>query len=170
MSKMGKTCGSNGGVTDRNKPCKWTRGLDKDGRCYRHPVTVDPATKADKKRALELLRDPLNTVAMIADEIGCSIWKMYQWRKRDEQFDKQWMEIRGDVEEVRTDLVEDNMFIRATKGNANPAESIFWLKNRRSQRWKDKQEKELYGKDGSPLLPIEAVRECLEDVPPDELL
>jgi hypothetical protein len=31
---------------------------------------------------------------------------------------------------------------------------IFWLKNRRREEWRDKQEHEHTGKDGSPLVPI----------------
>lgn len=31
---------------------------------------------------------------------------------------------------------------------------IFWLKNRQSKDWRDKQEHELSGKDGAPITPI----------------
>ena len=29
--------------------------------------------------------------------------------------------------------------------------AIFWLKNRRSDEWRDKQEQEISGKDGAPI-------------------
>ena len=165
-----KTCGDAGGVTRAGKPCKRKTQLDKDGRCSVHGLAKEARIKQDKKRALELLRDPTYTVAEIAEEIGVDSWTLFDWRRNDEDFDKGWLEIRAVVDEVRNDIVEGNMFRRAIKDKANPVESIFWLKNRDSQRWKDKQEREVYGKDGQPLLPIEAVRDCLDDVPPEELL
>jgi hypothetical protein len=36
----------------------------------------------------------------------------------------------------------------------NPVSAIFWLKNRRPDRWRDKQEHELTGKDGAAIVPI----------------
>ena len=33
----------------------------------------------------------------------------------------------------------------------DPTSMIFWLKNRQPQKWRDKQEHELTGKDGEPL-------------------
>jgi transposase-like protein len=170
VKRLDKSCGSNGGVTRSGQPCGRKTNLDKDGLCKDHGKLKTAKIKADKKKALELLRDPLNTVTEIAEELDLTSWTLFDWRRNDEEFDKEWSDIRAVVDDVRTDIVEGNMFKRATKGNANPAESIFWLKNRASQRWKDKQEKEVYGKDGQALLPIEAVRECLEDLPPEELL
>lgn len=36
----------------------------------------------------------------------------------------------------------------------NPVSAIFWLKNRRPDRWRDKQEHEVTGKDGAAIVPI----------------
>jgi transposase-like protein len=36
----------------------------------------------------------------------------------------------------------------------NPVSAIFWLKNRRPDRWRDKQEHEVSGPGGVPLVPV----------------
>lgn len=48
----------------------------------------------------------------------------------------------GDLVETKEEIPPD------------PVSCIFWLKNRRSQQWRDKQEHELTGKDGAPLAAV----------------
>lgn len=130
--RLGKTCGNNGGKTRAGKACRRATQLDKDGLCKDHGSEKQALIKADKKRALELLKDPLNTVLEVADELGVTAWTLFDWRRTDDDFAVEWDGIRDDVDDVRTDIVEGNMFRRAASNRANPAESIFWLKNRKS--------------------------------------
>jgi hypothetical protein len=159
MPRKKKLCGQ---LTRAGTPCQHSKKLDKDGRCKQHTKVIMAAIQADKKKALELLADPLKTLVVICDDLGRSIWTVLGWRVADPKFDAEWTSVREAIDEARTDIVEDNMFIRAASARANPAESIFWLKNRRKKRWKDKQEIEAYGKDGAPLMPVQAIRAMLD--------
>ncbi len=56
------------------------------------------------------------------------------WRQADKELNKRVLQVL----DSRTQTVEDSLYVGATKGNV--IAQIFWLKNRASDRWKDKQE------------------------------
>lgn len=64
-----------------------------------------------------------------------------------------------DSEEVR--VLRDGTIVRVPTREHCPPDvtaQIFWLKNRRSDEWRDKQNHEHTGKDGAPLVPVINVR------------
>ena len=61
------------------------------------------------------------------------------WRQADKKLDKRVLEVL----DSRTQTVEDALYSNALKGNV--IAEIFWLKNRASDRWKDKTEQSLEG-------------------------
>lgn len=60
--------------------------------------------------------------------------------------------------------------VRRTRKHVVPdtVAQIFWLKNRQPQRWRDKQEHELTGKDGAPLFDVVVVKSPNVDGDGDE--
>jgi len=64
---------------------------------------------------------------------------VWRWRKEDKKFSDEVMAIL----ESRTQTVEDALFKSILSGNI--AAIIFYLKNRDSKRWKDKQEQTVEG-------------------------
>lgn len=68
---------------------------------------------------------------------GIGYRTIWNWRKEDEEFDKQVTAIL----DSRIMIVEDALFLNAAKGNLGA--QIFWLKNRSQGRWKDKTEEDV---------------------------
>jgi hypothetical protein len=68
---------------------------------------------------------------------------VYEWRKKDEQFNADW----DDAVEQGTDLLED-VAVRRAKDHSDTL-LIFLLKARRKERYADRQEHT--GKEGGPI-------------------
>ena len=108
----------------------------------------------------------------IADSLGVSVRTLYRWKAQHEDF-RQSLKIAKDVADER---VERSLYQRAVgyeqdaikifmpAGAASPVIAeyvekvapdttamIFWLKNRRSQEWRDREIKEHVGPDGGPI-------------------
>lgn len=62
---------------------------------------------------------------------------MMRWRRENPRLDRLILAAMGKSDEKRTDAVEDAMFRRLANGNATPAEYIFYLCNRRPQKWQN---------------------------------
>jgi len=122
------------------------------------------------------------TDADLADFFGVSDRTIYRWAAKHEEF-SQSLKAGKDLADER---VERSLYHKAvgytfdsekvfqfqgqivraeTKEHVPPDTTamIFWLKNRRKEQWRDRQEHELTGKDGGPietvdLSPLEAAR------------
>ncbi len=168
---MKRTCGDYGGRLKDGAPCtriaSWGRGKKarKDGGpCKDHTDEALAKIVTLKKQTLRLIADPMKTVVEVAREVGVVVSRFYEWQQLDEEFEKEWLTLQAEKDRVRVTIVEDNLFKRAAQeAKINPAESIFFLKNRAPQRWRDKVEREITGKDGTPLIPVEAMRALLEE-------
>lgn len=79
----------------------------------------------------------------IAEAIEVSIQTIYRWRKRFPEFDDA---IKG-IKQLADDRVQNALFSKALAGDTTAM--IFWLKNRKSQDWRDRTEHT--GKDGGPI-------------------
>lgn len=58
------------------------------------------------------------------------------WRNSRPMLEGYFLKVIDSVDERRTDAVEDTLFDRIIKSVASPAEIIFYLANRRPNRWK----------------------------------
>lgn len=107
----------------------------------------------------------------IADSLDVSVRTIYRWKAEHEDF-RQALKLAKDIADER---VERSLYQRALgfqhdavkiflnkEGNVVQAPyrevvapdttaCIFWLKNRKSQEWRDKVEAEVTGKDGGPI-------------------
>lgn len=155
---MASTCGKvKADGTNCTRPAGW--GLQKhSGPCKDHSKGKAAKVASLKKQVIELLGDPLNTMSNVSEQCGVAVRTLYEWRYTDEAFDADWITITAERDRVRVAIVEDNLFRRACDLKANPAETIFYLKNRAPHRWRDKVEREITGKDGAPLIDIKALR------------
>jgi hypothetical protein len=161
---MAKHCGRakrDGTVCTR--PQGWGIKGKKSGPCRDHTDEAMERMRTLKQTVLDLLADPENTLRHVAEKSDVSVPRMYAWRQEDEDFDKEWLTIIAARDRMRVQIVEDSLYTRAAAGKINPAEAIFFLKNRAPDRWRDKVEREITGKDGVPLIPLEALREILAD-------
>lgn len=76
----------------------------------------------------------------IASNMGISIRTFYEWKKREES--AQVAQTLKQGKEVVDYLVENALVKNALAGNV--VAQIFWLKNRRPDRWRDKVEHEVH--------------------------
>lgn len=118
----------------------------------------------------------------LADFFGVSDRTIYRWAAKYDEF----CQSLKAGKELADDRVERSLYHKAvgytfdsekvfqfqgqivraeTKEHVSPDTTamIFWLKNRRKEQWRDRQEHELTGKDGGPietvdLSPLEAAR------------
>lgn len=86
------------------------------------------------------------SVTNAADGIGVSRQALYKLRQEDENFADEW----DSAIEEGTDRLEDEA-IRRAMGNSDTL-MIFMLKARRPQKYKDRVENQLTGKDGGVLI------------------
>jgi len=100
---------------------------------------------------------------------GIDYATIWRWRKRYPEFDEQIKSIM----DSRTQIVEDSLFINATRGNLGA--QIFWLKNRSQGRWQDVQNIKVKGKLETGLSKEEedeiirlAFRAVKGDMPPED--
>lgn len=113
----------------------------------------------------------------VADFFGVAVSCIHRWRDAHPEFE----DALKSGKESADAKVEQSLFQRAT-GYSHPdvhvsnyqgdvtitpvtkhyapdtTACIFWLKNRRPDLWRDKQEREITGKDGAPLNPPEPAR------------
>ncbi len=84
------------------------------------------------------------TIKEASESAGVDRTTIWLWRKADEEFNNQVIEII----DSRIQEVEDALFMNATSSEkaGDTAAQIFFLKNRSKGRWKDKQEFEHSGK------------------------
>lgn len=110
----------------------------------------------------------------IADFFEVDISTLYRWKSAHPEF-REAIKSAGDIADER---VERSLYQKAIgyeqnavkvfmpsgaekpvyaplreRVAADTAAAIFWLKNRRKDRWRDKTDLEHYGKDGEPLMP-----------------
>ena len=72
-----------------------------------------------------------------SEAAGVCTTTIWNWRKDDQEFAKA---VEVALEE-RIQIAEDSLYENVKKGNV--IAQIFWLKNRASKRWRDKQELEV---------------------------
>jgi len=98
------------------------------------------------------------TDEMLAIALDIDIATLYRWKNDFSEF----CEVLKDSKSIHDVEVEASLAM-AAKGFTgpddkyyppNPTSAIFWLKNRQPARWRDKQEHEHTGKDGTPLVPV----------------
>lgn len=93
-------------------------------------------------------RDGL-TDEQIAHNIGCAVGTLYAWKDKYHEFS----EALKKGKEVVDFEVENALLNRALTGDTTA--QIFWLKNRRPDKWRDKQEQNLSLEAGGNGVPIE---------------
>ena len=81
----------------------------------------------------------------LAEFIDISTETLHRWKKLYPEFSSSIKEGK----ELADARISDALYQKALAGDSTAM--IFWLKNRRSKHWRDKQDLELAGKDGSPL-------------------
>lgn len=85
-------------------------------------------------------------VGIAASIVNCSRQAIYALRKRDPKFADAMDEARAFADEkvVRA-------LFKAASQEGNVTAMIFWLKNRRPDQWRDRQQVEHSGKEGAPI-------------------
>lgn len=78
----------------------------------------------------------------IAANIGISVATLYNWKNSNVEF----FEVLKADRDYCDDQVENALYKAAMEGNTTA--QIFWLKNRRRNDWRDKQELEVSGEVG----------------------
>lgn len=99
-------------------------------------------TNVKKKRQKEAFLESLTrgtSIVKACQAAGISVVTIWRWRKESKDFDKEVLAVL----DSRTQTVEDALYSNAVKGNV--VAQIFWLKNRASDRWKDKYEGQMDG-------------------------
>jgi len=103
------------------------------------PSRAEEWTTPEKLEELKQIAAKGVTLASIAKMLGTSRQVLFEWRKRYPVIDDA-LKIGADMAD---DAVEDALHKAAVEGNITA--QIFWLKNRRSTRWRDKRDTELSG-------------------------
>ena len=111
-----------------------------------------------KREQIRIIRAGLEAGNLLGKSIAMSKVKCFQtiddWRHKPARFSKFW-HLRCDrlltlcqekSENKRVDAVEDAQFNRLIKGEASPAEYIFYLCNRRKDKWQNNYRVEHSGK------------------------
>lgn len=110
----------------------------------------------------------------LADFFKVNIVTLYRWKSAHPEF-RNAIKSAGDIADERVERTlyqkavgyeQDAVKVFLPAGTTTPvyaplrervapdtAAAIFWLKNRRKDRWRDKTEQEMYGKDGQPIIP-----------------
>ena len=79
-----------------------------------------------------------NTEQQIADKLEIHIDTLIEWKKDPKN--KEFSEALKAERDSADDMVESSLFKKALSGDTTAC--IFWLKNRRSKQWRDKQHDE----------------------------
>lgn len=149
-----RTCGDEGGITaETGQPCArqagWGTGR-RTGRCKMHNTPALETLARQKSEFLAAFGEGTIALQEATRRIGYSVSAVWRWRQADPEFDRAVTEAQAHADNVRVGLVEDSVFRRIIAGEASPAETIFFLKNRGFPRWRDRHE--LTGRDGGPLV------------------
>lgn len=94
--------------------------------------------------------------------LGISLTSYYEYQRLYPAF----AQSLKDGKAVPDDNVERHLYINATE-KMNLGAQIFWLKNRRPGRWRDKQQIETSGPDGQPL-EVEFRMSPYTEIPPEQ--
>lgn len=166
-------CHEFGGKRADGKPC---RRRVKDSRCPDHLEEALDELAGLKSQVLLALEEGTNSLAEACRRIGKTPVTIWRWRQVDADFDAKLRAAQENADNVRVALVEDSMFRRILKGDAAAAETIFFLKNRDPDRWKDSRDIRHAGHDGGPLVLQQVIAELpqseidrLYELPDDEL-
>lgn len=111
-----------------------------------HEAQGRPSKRTPEKRAkfLEAIADG-KSVTSACEIAGFARFVAYDWRKVDPEFAQAW----DDAVEAGTDKLEDAAIQRAKNGS--DVLTIFLLKARRPEKFKDRVYNEHVGKDGGPI-------------------
>jgi len=112
------------------------------------PSMAESWTTPKKLKELKEIAAKGVTLSTIAKMLGTSRQVLYEWRKRYPVIDDA-LKTGADMAD---DAVEDALHKAAVEGNITA--QIFWLKNRRSTRWRDKRDTEISA-DGSGKVSFE---------------
>lgn len=147
------TCGDLGGLGLQDGPCTRDAGWGTDhrgqGRCRDHDEAAEAARQALKSRFVEEFRTGRVSRQKAAEMIGVGATQVWRWRQADPAFEEAVKEAEQESDRHRVGMVEDSMFARIVAGKASPAETIFFLKNRAPDRWRDRVEH--VGGNGGPI-------------------
>ena len=103
------------------------------------PSRAEEWTTPEKLEELKQIAGRGVTLSTIAKTLGIDRSTLFDWRKRFPSIDSA-LKSGADMAD---DAVEDALHKAAVEGNITA--QIFWLKNRRSTRWRDKRDTELSG-------------------------
>ena len=92
-------------------------------------------------------RDGL-TDEQLAEKMGCGVRTLYDWKERFPQISQALKKGK----EVVDYQVENALLVAALDGNTTA--QIFWLKNRRPDKWRDKPPEQVAGGSGAEDDPI----------------
>ena len=160
-------CGELGHATRHGRPCRKPQGwgiqdVDK-GPCRYHTEGVRATRKSLKTQVAEYLVRPDLTLLEVGILVGRAPHTIWRWRQDDDEFDKQCIEAMAAADCVRVRIVEDSLYKRIITDRLNAAETIWFLKNRAPDRWRDKVEQAVTASDGRPLIPIAVLRSFIND-------
>jgi len=117
---------------------------------------IEPKTIADKKdRFLEMITDG-STFDNACSSIGEKRWKVYIWIQRDKDFKAKYESAKLS----RDELAEDSLFMQVAKGK--PLSTIFYLCNRRPDRWQNVAKVESKINDDNAKQFFDIIRKILE--------
>ena len=147
-----KTCGDFGGKRADGTPCTrpkgWGTGRN-TGRCKDHSDDAHAKMQSRKQKFLELLEGGTHATSTAAKKIGVDHSTIWRWRQTDAEFDREYRAALAKRDDIRGEIVEDSFFKRCVEGKGSETGTMFFLKNRLPERWKDR--KEFSGPDGGPI-------------------
>lgn len=104
----------------------------------KRPVGRPPSTIDERLlNALSSLAEKGASDKEIAEAAGISVRTFYRWKQTHPEF---WHTLK-ESKEMADDLMEDSLYELGMSGNVTA--QIFWLKNRRPERWRDVQKIDL---------------------------
>jgi hypothetical protein len=139
-----KTCGDYGGVSETTgQPCGRGAGHgshEQSGRCQSHDAAAELQRATAKAIVLQKLAEEgaaSGGLQRACEAAGIGKFLLARWRKYDAAFGEHVGSLIGSRDLARVDDVEDKVYDRIMADKASPAETIFYLKNRDPERWRD---------------------------------
>lgn len=120
----------------------WLGGDDMGKRRFDEP-TFEDWIRPEKLKEIEELAGQGKTLAEIANKMGIGRTTLFRWREKSE--DLRTALKKGDDRAV--EKAEQTLYELATEGK-NIAALIFYLKNKRPDKWRDKRDTEITGGSG----------------------
>ncbi len=130
-------CGEYGGLSANGEACG--RKVGEPGKCKAHSDEAVDDMAASKVAFLKLFAEGSNAIRSAAAQVGVGVVTVWRWRQQDPEFNDAMTVAQTDADAVRVALAEDSLFKRIIDGTASAAETIFFLKNRAPNRWRDMQ-------------------------------